>query len=66
MHHIFDEMGKKLSIDKLITGKDQRVWKQSLSNELGRLLDGFKKVQGTNTIDFIKRVQFQKIKRSHM
>ena len=34
--HIFDENGKRMNIDKLIA-KDPGTWKQSLSNELGRL-----------------------------
>ena len=63
IHHIFDEMGNKLSIDKLITGKDKHVWNQSLSNKLGRLSDGFKNIKGTNTIDFIKKSAIPKHKK---
>ena len=56
MNHIFNDQGKKMSMDKLLAGKDSSTWWTSLGNELGRLAQGIgNRVVGTNTIDFIKR-----------
>ena len=54
VHHIFDENGKRMNMDKLLA-KNPKIWKKSLSNELGRLADGIGVVTGTNTIRFIPR-----------
>ena len=62
LHHIFDGSNKRLTIDSLINGNNQKVWKQSLSNELGRLSDGFNSIKGTNTIDFIRKESIPKHK----
>ena len=59
-NHIYDPQGKKLSLDKLLTGKDTKdIWTQALNNELGRLANGYSKnlIKGTNTIQFIKKQQ---------
>ena len=48
------EHGKKLSIDSLLKGNDEKIWKRSLSNEWGRLAAGNQHgTSGTNTIRFI-------------
>ena len=52
--HIYDETGKKMSIDKLVNGTDKHIWIKSLSMELGRLAQGnIHGVTSTDTIDFI-------------
>ena len=56
LFHMFDDLGNKLNIDKLIKGPNAETWLQSLDNELGRLADGIpNKINGTNTIAFIKK-----------
>ena len=68
-HHIANHVyhhdtGARQTIDKLLAGKDSEIWKNSLSNEFGRLAQGVGKnrpknkyVTGTNTIFFIPRDQ---------
>ena len=56
LFHIFDDTGKKLSIDQLINGKDADKWNRGLDNELGRLADGIpNRIVGTKTINFIRK-----------
>ena len=51
---ITHEQGKKLSLDKLI--KKDKVWETSLSNELGRVMQGVgNRIQGTDTMEFVHR-----------
>ena len=58
LQHIFNDNGKKLTIDKLLNGKDKEIWSRACGNEIGRLAGGIKnRVQGTNTIEFIKKHQ---------
>ena len=52
--HIYDNSGKRQSIDRLINGSDKETWTKSLSMELGRLSQGnVHGVQSTDTIEFI-------------
>ena len=52
--HIYDNTGKKLSIDKLLTGPDANIWNQALSNEFGRLIKSNNAgVSWTDTMEFI-------------
>ena len=52
--HIYDSTGKKLSIDKLLTGPNAKIWNQALSNEFGRLTKGNKAgISWTDTKEFI-------------
>ena len=54
--HIFDNKGKKLSIDQLLKGDDGPYWNRGLDNELGRLSNGIpNRVTGTKTINFIHK-----------
>jgi hypothetical protein len=56
MLHIFDEAGRKLSIDNLLKSEDGPIWDRGLSNEWGRLANGNKRgIKGTNTIQFIHK-----------
>ena len=56
MFHIFDDSGRKLSMDALLKGTDKPIWERSLSNEWGRLAKGNKYgTVGTNTIGFIRK-----------
>ena len=51
--HIYED-GKKLTLDKLLL-KDE-VWQQSLSNELGRVMQGVgSRIVGTDTMEFISK-----------
>ena len=52
--YIYDETGKRLTIDKLVTGKNKTTWIKSLSMKLGCLAHiNIHGVLGTDTIDFI-------------
>ena len=51
--HIYNENGKKLSLDALLQGEMAVTWQTSLSNELGRLAQGVRQITGNNVIDFI-------------
>ena len=54
--HIFNDAGKKQSLDDLLTGTQKDVWSKSLSNELGRLAQGnIHGIKATDTIDFIHK-----------
>ena len=56
MNHIFNEDGKKETMDSLLKGKDSKIWWNALGNELGRLAQGIgNRVIATDTIDFIHR-----------
>ena len=52
--HIYTEEGTKLNIDKLII-KEPKIWKPSVSNELGRLANGVRDIEGNNAIVFIQK-----------
>ena len=53
-NHIYDENGKKETVDSLINGKDRKVWNQALSNEIGRLVQGNDNgVKSTDCMEFI-------------
>ena len=56
VNHVYDDNGKKQSIDDLLKGKMKPTWKLVLSNEIGRLAQGVgDRVAGTDTIDFIHK-----------
>ena len=57
LNHITDDNGKRLSVDALLTGKDEKtIWQQAMSNELGRLAQGNDRgIKATDTIDFIHK-----------
>ena len=51
---MFNDNGKKETINTLLFGHDSVLWTTSLSNELGRLAQGNEHgVKATDTIDFI-------------
>ena len=55
INHIFDQAGKKRSIDSLLQDKTTHpVWSKALENELGRLAQGFDNcVKAQDAMDFI-------------
>ena len=56
MHHVYDQFGNKETIESLLNGPDAETWRQSVSNEFGRLAQGNDKgVDYTDTIDFITK-----------
>ena len=62
MYH--PETGHNQSLDKLLKGQEIPMWTTSLTNEIGRLAQvlgknrpAHEKIEGTNTINFIKRRQ---------
>jgi hypothetical protein len=56
VNHIYNDLGKKETIDTLLSGKDSATWTTSLANEFGRLAQGYGTgIKGTDTIDFIQR-----------
>ena len=53
-HHIYRSYGRKETLDTVLKGSDQDIWRESLSNEWGRLAQGNNAgVCSTDTIDFI-------------
>ena len=54
-NHIYDDNGRRLSIDALLKGEHGETrWNPALSNEWGRLAQGnYNGVKSTDTIDFI-------------
>ena len=50
---MYTNTGKKESLDALLNGINSKIWKQSLSNELGRAAQGNNKVKGNDTLYFI-------------
>ena len=62
--HIYDNSGKKLSIDKLLSGPTAHIWNQAVSNEMGRLTKGNDAgVSWTDTMEFIHKVDVPKSKK---
>ena len=57
MHHIYNDSGKKESLDSLLKGPNGDIWLQALSNEFGRLAKGNGRVISTDTIEFIRRCE---------
>ena len=54
--HIFDEAGKKLSLDALLSGPDKKIWKRAIINELGQLSEGIPgRVRGTKAFRWIHK-----------
>ena len=54
MNHIFNSKGIKMSINQLIV-EEPRTWKESVSNEIGRISQGVRNVKGNNFLVFIPR-----------
>ena len=40
VNHIYDDKGKRETVDTLLNGKNKIIWTQALSNEIGRLSQG--------------------------
>ena len=58
VNHIYNEEGKKETIESLLSRHHKDVWNRSLSNEWGRLAQrNYAGANGTNTIVFIPRVE---------
>ncbi len=56
VNHIYNEQGKKETLQSLRTGPNKEIWERALSNEYGRLAQGNDfGVQGTNTIKFVHK-----------
>ena len=62
MHH--PETVHNQSLDVLLKGQESPTWTTSLTSDIGRLAQGigknipaYEKIEGTNTIHFIKRRQ---------
>ena len=54
VNHIYNEHGKKETMESLLRGENKVLWDRSLSNEFGRLAQGNKYgVVATDTIEFI-------------
>ena len=64
VNHIYNEAGSKETIDTLLNGANGPTWVTSLSNEFGRLAQGFGNTVGTDTIEFIHRTDVPKDKKA--
>ena len=54
INHIYDSLGRKQTLSRLLQGEDKILWQRSASNEFGRLAQGNDYgISGTNTIEFI-------------
>ena len=63
-NHIFNDKGKKQSIDNLIIGPMKTTWLRSTANELGRIANGIPdRVRGTDCIEFIPKSKVPKGKK---
>ena len=52
--HIYNELGEKQTLSKLLKGPHKKIWNKAFSNEIGRLANGnIHGVSFTNTIEFI-------------
>ena len=61
LNHIYNPDGKRLTMDALLKGPDNKIWSRSLSNEWGRLANGNKYgIRGTKTLRFISRKEIPK------
>ena len=60
---MYNDSGKRETIDSVLKGKSKTIWIQSLSNEWGRLTQGNDRgVKFTDTIDFKHQVDFPRDK----
>ena len=50
--HLYSPSGKKISIDSLLREKLE-IWRQSVSNKLGRLTQGIPDVHGNDAMEFM-------------
>ena len=55
--HIYNDAGKKESIDSLLRGTNADIWSKSMSNELGRLAQGINDIPGNDAMEFISLSQ---------
>ena len=62
INQMFNEHGKKQSIDQLLKGTSKEIWQVALSNELGRLVQGVRSIKGNDVINFIKHSDIPKHK----
>ena len=63
-NHVYNDSGKKETIDSLLKGTMRDTWSVALSNELGRLAQGVEdRVIATDTIDFIPKNQVPRDKK---
>ena len=64
LQHIFDDKGRKLSLDALLIGSDAAIWKKLTSNKLGRLSNGIPGlVRGTKAVKWIYKKDVPKNKK---
>ena len=50
---MFDERGRKQSLDKLFQCPKKDIWEQALTDELGRLSQEINGIDGNDVVDFI-------------
>ena len=61
VNHIYNEFGKRETVDTLINGPNKDVWLQALSNEFGRCAQGNDAgVRYTDAIEFIPKSEVPK------
>ena len=54
--HVYDNNGRRETINSILFGVDRKNWEHSMSNKLGRLAQGNKHgVKATDTMKFIKQ-----------
>jgi hypothetical protein len=54
LNHLFNDEGRKETMDSLLRGTNSGTWTQGISNEWGRLAQGVNdQTNATDTIDFI-------------
>ena len=53
VNHMFNETGRKQSLDQLLQEKNKNIWQIALSTKLVRLVQGVQDIQSSDAIDFI-------------
>jgi hypothetical protein len=68
INHIYNDLGKKETIDTLLEGQNGPTWTNSLCNEYGRLTQGCTEnnILGTDTVDFIYQHEVPSDKKGHI
>ena len=61
LFHIYDDSGKKLTLDKILKGDQADLWNRSTSNEFGRLAQGNKYgIKYRDVMEFITKQEVPK------
>ena len=63
---MYDTKWCKKSLDKLLSGSTQQVWVNTLSKELGCIVQGIGTIKENDVIYYIKNQKFQQEELAHI